>query len=164
MNKKLNLVEILKDVPRGTKLWSPVIGDCTFVGIKGDDKINENKVTGEFDESYPIICEVNENDNWTFGIDGSFTKYDSAECVLFPSKDNRDWSTFKVSKKHKHFEPYQKVLIRDWLNSESLWVAALYSHYDVLTGKHYLVSSDWAKDENIIPYSGNEDKLGQIEN
>lgn len=33
MNEKLNLVEILKDVPKGTKLWSPLCGECTLHGI-----------------------------------------------------------------------------------------------------------------------------------
>lgn len=30
-NKELNLCEILKDCPTGTKFWSPVWGDVTFV-------------------------------------------------------------------------------------------------------------------------------------
>ena len=32
-NKELNLCEILKDCPTGTKFWSPVWGDVTFVQI-----------------------------------------------------------------------------------------------------------------------------------
>ena len=27
---------------------------------------------------------------------GSCYGFDNGECILFPSKDNRDWSTFKV--------------------------------------------------------------------
>ena len=164
MNEKLNLVEILKNVPKGTRLWSPVIGDCTFVEIDENNKIDEDKKIGEGEESYPIRCStLNENDEWTFGSDGSFTNYDSAECVLFPSKENKDWSTFKIpNKKHKHFEPYQKVLIKDKFMSKYFWVAAVYSHFDELTNKHYLVGADWAEDDEIISYDGNEDKLGKI--
>ena len=33
MNENLNLVEILKDCPKGTKLWSPVWGRVTFETI-----------------------------------------------------------------------------------------------------------------------------------
>ena len=163
MNEKVNLVEILKNVPKGTRLWSPVIGDCTFVEIDENNKIDEDKKIGEGEESYPIRCAtLNENDDWTFGSDGSFTNYDSAECVLFPSKENRDWSTFKASKGHKHFEPYQKVLIKDKFCSKYFWVAALYSHFDTSTNKHYLVGADWAEDDDIISYEGNEDKLGKV--
>lgn len=33
MNENINLVEILKNAPKGTKLWSPLCGDCTLEGI-----------------------------------------------------------------------------------------------------------------------------------
>ena len=84
----MNLVEILKDVPIGTKLYSPIYGECEFVGI---DNMME----------FPIRvrpCYSIKN-----GWDG-FTKHGkkrdckNAECLLFPSKENRDWSTFKVPK------------------------------------------------------------------
>ena len=34
MNENLNLVEILKDCPEGTKLYSPIIGEVEFKRIK----------------------------------------------------------------------------------------------------------------------------------
>ena len=156
MNKDQNLVEILKDVPKGTKLWSPICGECEFLEIVNDEDI-----------SHPIICRTNLNSGdfgrESFSADGKFsTLYKNAECVLFPSKDNRDWSTFKVPNQHKHFEPYQKVLIKDKFSSKYFWVAALYSHYDISTNKHYLIGSDWAEDDEIISYEGNEDKLGKV--
>ena len=36
MNENLNLVEILKDAPKGTKLWSPICGYCEFLKIVND--------------------------------------------------------------------------------------------------------------------------------
>ena len=33
MNENLNLIEKLKNVPKGTKLWSPICGDCYFQRI-----------------------------------------------------------------------------------------------------------------------------------
>ena len=90
---ELDLVGILKNVPKGTKLWSSVIGDCIFIGM-----VDETK---KFDKEYPIKCApfpLNGYDYWTFGSNGKFTKYSSAECVLFPSKYNRNWATFKISK------------------------------------------------------------------
>ena len=34
MNENLNLVEILKDCPKGTKLYSTVYGEVEFYGIE----------------------------------------------------------------------------------------------------------------------------------
>ena len=150
MDEKLNLAEILKDVPKGTKLWSPICGDCEFV------KIDE-------DATLPIKCFVLEvGCYWCFREDGSFTSYKSAECVLFPSKENRDWSTFKTPKKHKHFDSFQKVLRVDNNHPDSkVWTADLYSHYEEATDKHYLTSRFIMDDNEIIPYDGNEDKAGK---
>ena len=149
MNEILNLVEILKDAPKGMKLWSPLIGEC---------ELFNKDFTGE---TFPIVCiGVDDGIEWKFNADGTYTENADAECVLFPSKENRDWSTFNVPT-HKHFEPFQKVLIRTWTEDEYIWVAAEYSNYDELHNNHYLVSGLIAKEEDIIPYKGNEDKLGK---
>ena len=37
MNENLDLCEILKDCPKGTKLWSSVWGDVTLVRINGEN-------------------------------------------------------------------------------------------------------------------------------
>ena len=152
MNEKLNLVDILKDAPEGFKLWSPIIGYCELVEV---DKYKVN----------PIICRPLENkdDYWGFGSDGTYSPYDGAECVLFPCKDERNWSAIKPFKCHKHFEPFQKVLRIDDNNpAYKIWTADTYSHYDENTGKHYLTSGFIKNDDEIIPYDGNEDKLGEI--
>jgi hypothetical protein len=151
MNEKLNLVEILKNVQKGTKLWSPVCGDCEFVEIDEDAIL-------------PIICFVLEGGcHWGFREDGSLTIYKSAECVLFPSKENRDWSTFKVPKKHKHFEPFQKVLVNTRTPANNIeWYAGIYSHYDELQECHCTTQNFYVLDADILPYEGNEDKVGKI--
>ena len=41
MNENINLCEILKDCPKGTKLYSPVIGEVIFEDIN-------------YNSSYPI--------------------------------------------------------------------------------------------------------------
>lgn len=152
MNENINLVEILKDAPKGTKLWSPVCGDCEFVEIDEDAIL-------------PIICFVLEGRcHWGFREDGSLTIYKSAECVLFPSEENRDWSTFKVPQKHKHFEAFQKVLYKSYnnLNKELIWTADFYSHYCNRDDMHYTIASYCGIDDaDIIPFEGNEDKIGK---
>lgn len=163
MNENLNLVEILKDAPKGTKLWSPLCGECEFLYIyyaEGEDYKIPLIHTHTIKEYVSNGWCTNYADFYKDGQLESCNREDG-DCMLFPSKDNRDWSTFKVPEKHKHFESYQKVLVKNKFCSKYFWAAALYSHYDTLTNKHYLVGSDWAKDEDIIPYEGNEDKLGK---
>lgn len=38
MNENINLVEILKDCPSGTKLYSPMAGEVKFKDITDNDK------------------------------------------------------------------------------------------------------------------------------
>lgn len=45
-----------------------------------------------------------------------------------------------------------------------MWVAAIYSHYNESKGRHYFSNLQWTDDDDdyIIPFEGNESKLGQI--
>ena len=144
MNENINIVEILKNAPKGTKLYSSVCGGCQLYSIYN------NIIRCKIEGSYVI-----------FDNKGRFSNFEG-ECVLFPSKDNRDWSTFKVLKKHKEFEPFQKVLcVADNNHDCEVWSADFYSHYDKSTFEHYLVSGFVKADDEVIPYEGNEDKLGK---
>lgn len=154
MEEKLNIAEILKDAPKGTKLWSPICGDCIL------DKIETTDTTA----NYAICClVVSDHSPVRFTSDGKYTLcFDDGECVLFPSKDNRDWQKFEVPKKHKEFEPFQRVLCAaDLDNGYKVWSADFYSHYDLSTFEHYLLSGTVKSDDEVIPYEGNEDKLGK---
>ena len=72
--KKLNLVEILKNAPKGTKLWSPIFGEVTF-----------EKVLEELDYSIRVRSM---GTNQAFTSEGQyFDDYHDAECTLFPSKE-----------------------------------------------------------------------------
>lgn len=82
MNENLNLVEILKDCPKGTKLYSTVLGEVSFVKINND-------------EYHPIIVRPKDNVVESFAIDGKMIAHFDGECTLFPSKEQRDWSKFK---------------------------------------------------------------------
>ena len=116
MNENLNLVELLKDCPKGTKLYSTVFGEVEYVGIAKES-------------GYPITFRTSKNT--ANGVTSEGTHFDcyDGECTLFPSKEQRDWSKFKV-KKHK-FDPktlkaFDKVLVRD--NCESEWQCDLFSY------------------------------------
>ena len=117
MNENLNLVEILKDYPKGVKLYSTVFGDVEFM------KVFQEKVF------YPIEIKLNNNLIENLTKDGRmFTEY-SGECVLFPSKEQRDWSKFKPNKPKfdpKTLKPFDNALVRD--NCESEWQCDLFSY------------------------------------
>lgn len=159
MNENLNLVEILKDAPKGTKLWSPICGECIL------DKIDTRDTT----VNYAIFClTVNDHSPVHFTANGKYTFcFDDGECVLFPSKDNRDWQKFEVPKNHEEFKPFEKVLRVDKIPMRvtdpliKVWSCDFYNFYDKGTHIHYFVSGYSAKDDEVIPYTGNEDKLGE---
>lgn len=110
MNENLNLVEILKDCPKGTKLYSPVCGEVKFESI--------NDIIG------PILVTTNTGNAEYFTADGKMYTYYNGECLLFPSKDQRDWSKFKVKKPKfdpKTLQPFDKVLVRRGSENYDVW-------------------------------------------
>ena len=114
MNENLNLVEILKDCPEGTKLYSPVFGEVEFESI--------NDIIG------PIVVTTNTGNAECFTADGKMHTYND-DCLLFPSKEQRDWSKFNPKKPKfdpKTLKPFDKVLVRD-INSDK-WKIQLFSH------------------------------------
>lgn len=118
MNENLNLVEILKDCPKGTKLYSTTYGDVEFIGVNQND-----------DVYYPIEIKLSDDSINSVTTDGRLCEYYNGECVLFPSKDQRDWSKFKPKQPKFNpntFKPFDKVLVRD-INSEK-WKIQLFSH------------------------------------
>ena len=122
MNENLNLVEILKDCPKGTKLYSTVFGEVKFMGIK------ENA-------TYPIIVKVNDENFESFTADGRMIVYFDGECTLFPSRTQRNWAEFKPKKPKfdpKTLKPFDKILGRGDTKSpwqyQRTWCCATFSH------------------------------------
>ena len=119
MNEKVDLTKILKDCPKGTKLYSPIVGTVIF------QYINENI-------PYSIITRYNDNldDFYNFTKEGKYYANKGGECLLFPSKDQRDWSKFKCSKPKfdpNTLKPFDKVLVRDYCDDE--WLAEIFTRY-----------------------------------
>lgn len=83
METKINVAKILKDKPKGTKLYSSACGKCELK--EADDK--SFKVS--FYSSKFGFMNGGED---TFDKNGNL--YDDGECVVFPSKEMRDWSKF----------------------------------------------------------------------
>ena len=143
MNDKLNLVKILNDCPNGTKLYSSVFGEVELDHI--DTSAN-----------YPIIIRLKGGEGYeSLTSEGKmFVDYDG-ECILFPSREERDWSKFKPKKNRfdpKTLQPFDKVLVRD--ECYERWKCDFYSHvYDDNGGYPYVVINEAYK--QCIPY--NED-------
>ena len=129
MNENLNLAKILKDCPKGTKLYSTIYGDVELVRVYLDD------------DAYPIEIKIGEGSDMICDItnDGRLLDEFPGECTLFPSKEQRDWSKFKVKKPKfdpKTLNPFDKVLAR---NDREDWSCVFFSHI--------------VKDEDTYPYS-----------
>lgn len=143
----MNIAEILKNCPNGTKLYSPIYGELSLVGVR-------------LGVIYPICCLVVNSENAVgFAEDGKNNITD-AEPTLFPSKTQRDWSKFGVTDQataqqpKPQLKPFDKVLVRN--NDDDEWVCDIFSHIDELAF-YYCVGTRW---EQCIPYEGNEHLLG----
>ena len=82
MEEKINIAEILKDKPKGIRLYSPIFGECSF-----------QRIQNETDE----ICVKRHNNLMDlFSSKGLYNIL--GECLLFPSKEMRDWNKFAWKK------------------------------------------------------------------
>ena len=83
MEQNINIAEILRDMPKGTKLYSPLFGEVKFEESVGNiisiSTISERKATFWKEGKY-------------------FSDYLQSECLLFPSKEMRDWNKFAWKK------------------------------------------------------------------
>lgn len=123
MNENINLCKILKDCPLGMELWSPLAGVVVFDGVY-EDKVNI--ILSDNTELY-----VNHDGRMEIrGI--SFIPFISQEIMLYPSKDQRDWSKWKCPKPEKSkFDPktlnaFDKVL--GLMMSSDIWRLGFFSH------------------------------------
>lgn len=154
MNENIDLTKILKDCPKGTKLYSPIIGNVCL-----------EEIIKEGNHSHPIRM-IGKNDvHEVFTREGKYYDTEEAECVLFPSKENRDWDKFEVnilnSEKHKGFKPFDKVLVVEYEIDRKAWMAVYYSHWSNNLGVHITTTGGHYEDKEIIPYEGNENKVGE---
>lgn len=83
MNENLNLIEILKDCPKGTKLYSTVYGEVEF------DRINKR-------EDFPVRFVKSDGDIGSVTAQGLALSCYDGECTLFPSREQRNWDLFNV--------------------------------------------------------------------
>ena len=116
MNENLNLVEILKDCTKGTKLYSTIYGEVEL-----------NEININLSEPIHILVRLGEvnYEKVSLAKDGRLYCGCNGECTLFPSKDQRDWSKFKLKKPKfdpKSLKPFDKVLVRTGTKRFHVWL------------------------------------------
>ena len=121
MNENLDLTKILEGCPKGIDFYHTVYGTVLFNSI-------------DLDSEYPIRFIVGKNQVNSVTKSGLAISDYKGECVLFPSKYQRDWSKFerfwdkpKVERfDPKTLQPFDKVLIRNVDNG--FWNAAFFNY------------------------------------
>ena len=133
MEAKINIVEILEHKPQGTKLYSSACGKCRLVGV--DDK------------SFKISF-YNSKFGFMNGGEGYLDKngklYDDGECVVFPSKEMRDWGKFSWKK--------GDVLVNKDGDVHIIFERFVDDTYCSFVGKYYL----WKENNNTEHFDKNE--------
>ena len=119
MKAKINIAEILKDKPQGTKLYADAFGELSIVDIYTKDEIGINLLNRHRDELL-------------FYSDGRYCT--CGEPILFPSKEMRDWSKFAWKKGDVLVSNNGKreVLFKTWENDS----------YTKFVGFHCLITND----------------------
>lgn len=120
MNENIDLTKILKDCPKGWKLYSTIHGEVSFKELNVKD-------------NYPIIVSLAGNSDESFTKNGELLRNCNGECILFPSREMRDWSKFTAPwyKKEKFdpktLKPFDKVLA--CFTEQSTWCCELFSYF-----------------------------------
>lgn len=142
METKINIVAILKDKPQGTKLYSSACGKCKLEGVD--------------DRSFKISF-YNSKFGFMNGGEGYLDKngklYDDGECVVFPSKEMRDWSKFSWKKGDilTGNNGTREVLFHSWANDS----------YTKFIGLHCMICDDiegFVYDEGTTVFKTNDFK------
>lgn len=119
MNENIDFTKILENCPVGWEIWSDNYGKVRFKCI--------NK---SYDR--PIFVKRTDGGNAYYTKEGWCSKDFSASCLLWPSKDCRDWSKFTAPwyKKEKFdpktLKPFDRVLVQ--CNNSESWKVQLFSH------------------------------------
>lgn len=129
MEAKINIAEILKDKPVGLKLYSPTFGCIRFNGVYKD-------------KVYFYSEDTNAHSVNQYG-----KMYDGGECIIFPSKEMRDWSKFA-------WKPGDVLVNKDG------YVHIIFDGFEDDTyknfhGKNYL----WEEGGSIVNFEEDEDYM-----
>ena len=148
MNENIDLTKILKDCPKGFKLYSTIYGNVEFMHI------NTNSM-------YPVRFTITNERTNCVTSDGKDNYEFDGECTFFPSRDQRDWSKFTAPwyKKEKFdpktLNPFDKVLVYD---TDGRWRCNLFSHIRDISNMfpYATIGINYSR---CIPYNGDTKHL-----
>lgn len=128
MENKINIAEILRDMPKGIKLYSPLLGKCEYIGV-------DNTI-------YPISI-IAHNKIGMRSVDLTeygcyFSDFEDTDTVLFPSAKMRRWDKFFKRGDVLVDEDLKTAVVFDgWANDD-------YTEFNT-TINHYKISDAWGK-------------------
>ena len=123
MNENLDLTKILDGCPPGTEFFHLIYGQVALREVIKDE--------------YPIVLEpINKFIRTTLTKDGRMNNRYDGECLLYPSKTQRDWSKFERFWDESEVErfdpnilqPFDKVLVRN--SSFDFWGVEIFGYID----------------------------------
>ena len=122
MNENIDLTKILENCPEGTKFYSYIFGEETY--LKG--------ITLHQGDPRPILIygKYGVGQNYCLSRKGHPYADNYGECCIFPSKEMRDWSKFTAPwlKKErfdpKTLKPFDKIIFK----GHGMWFCGLFSH------------------------------------
>lgn len=123
MEAKLNIANILKDKPSGTKLYADAFGELSLERVNKVVRVNE---------VVSIFAKTKISTSFSFYDNGKYTK--EGEPILVPSKKMRDWSKFAWKT--------GDILVSDDGKSHIIFSRWYDDNYTSFYGKHYLNSED----------------------
>ena len=114
MEEKINIAEILKDKPKGIRLYSPIFGECAFSFVQ--------------EETDDICVKQHNGEKAFFNSKGLYNIL--GECLLFPSRNMRDWSKFLWKK--------GDILVSNDSDNHIIFEGFSKDDYTTYEGKHWI--------------------------
>ena len=133
MKEKINIAEILKNKPQGTKLYADAFGELSIEDIYAEGK-----------DELGITLSSKDGDELLFYNNGKYNIY--GEPILVPSKSMHDWSKFAWKKGDVLVSEGRGRLhvIFEGFNDDT---------YTTFKGKHYICNYDDNEDYNEEEYN-----------
>ena len=135
--QKLNLCEILKYCPQGETFWSPMLDGVKFLFIdERRQMIMVETIEGHF--------------TWEINADAtiSIDEVTSPEIMLYPSKEQRDWTKVNYEKKKKLPKTWEEFCENYPRKKDEAYID-MNSQISIFLQDYEYRSED--KDKNIIP-------------
>lgn len=144
MNENIiDLTKILKNCPEGTVFWSDNYGEVKFM-----------KISPSFDE--PIVTRRTDGYTASYTKEGWHNICFPANCLLWPSRDCRDWAKFTAPwLKKERFDPktlnaFDRIIVRNECDD---WTCTLFSHINNEPNTRFICATRESFYIYCIPYN-----------